>query len=418
METYDIAIIGAGAAGLMAACAAGEKGKAPRVLLLEGKKKPGKRLLATGNGRCNLSNRHMTPGKYHGDADRIVSLLERFSPNAMEGIFRRMGLFFREEGEGRLYPYSLQASSVLSLLLERANANGVRLLCEKKVSSIRRERSSFQISCGGELFTARRLIFASGGLSYPSLGGSDSGWKLLQALGHSLIPAFPSLVQLLTEKKLVSPLKGVRCRGKVTLLLDAKSAASSQGEIQFTEKGLSGICVFELSRAYGEYAQKGGKAGELSCDLMPEYSVKDISLYLRERIRCSSLPAEELLDGLLPKQMGRGILKRSLVTMNCVCGDLGGRDIAAIARQIKDIRFPITGTAGWEAAQVTAGGIPLREVNLQTMESRRCPGVYLAGELLNIDGDCGGYNLHWAWSTGYLAGISAAAEWRQEYGCI
>ena len=242
----------------------------------------------------------------------------------------------------------------------------------------------------------------------------------MQALGHSLIPAFPSgRAAPHGKESWVSPLKGVRCRGKVTLLLDAKSAASSQGEIQFTEEGLSGICVFELSRAYGEYAQKGGKAGELSCDLMPEYSVKDISLYLRERIRCSSLPADRVVRWFIAKADGeRDSEKKSGDYELCMRRSGVPAIFAGIARQIKDIRFPITGTAGWEAAQVTAGGIPLREVNLQTMESRRCPGVYLAGELLNIDGDCGGYNLHWAWSTGYLAGISAAAEWRQEYGCI
>lgn len=418
METYDIAVVGAGASGLMAAYAAGEKGPVPRILLLEGQKKPGKRLLATGNGRCNLSNRFAAPERYHGDTEKIAPLLERFSPRAVEGIFRRMGLVLREEGEGRLYPYSLQAASVLSLLLEKVRENGGTLLCERQASSVGERNGLFWISCGGETFASERLVLASGGLSYPSLGGNGSGWELLRSMGHTVVPAFPSLVQLLTEKKLVSALKGVRCRGRVTLLLDGRQAASSEGEIQFTEKGLSGICVFELSRAYGEYVQKGGKTGVLSCDLMPEYSARDISMYLRERCRSRILPAEELLDGILPRQAGRAVLQRSLPDGKGFCESLQGRDIAAVAREIKDFRFPVTGTAGWEAAQVTAGGIPLREVNLQTMESRRKRGVYLAGELLNIDGDCGGYNLHWAWSTGYLAGISAASEWRKAHGGI
>lgn len=417
-KVYDIAIIGAGASGLMASCAAGEGKEKPRLLLLEGQKKAGRRLLATGNGRCNLSNRYAAPEKYHGDTEKIASLLERYSPKAVEGIFRKWGLLCREESEGRMYPYSLQASSVLSLLLGKAQENGASILCEKKVSSVTGQKGSFRIACDKESFEAKRIVFASGGLSYPSLGGNSSGWEILQFLGHSVTPAFPSLVQLLTEKKFVSSLKGARCRGRVTLYLDKEPTASSEGEIQFTDKGLSGICVFEISRIYGEYAQKGGRNAELSCDLMPAYSLKDISSYLRERVRSRDLPVEELLDGALQYQVGRNLLRRTLPGKVRVCGELRGEEIAAVAREIKDFRFPVIGSAGWETAQVTAGGIPLREINLQTMESRRCPGVYLAGELLNIDGDCGGYNLHWAWATGHLAGISAAADWRKDHGGI
>lgn len=417
-KKYDLAVIGAGASGLFAVIAAGETKKDMSILILESQKKPGKRILATGNGRCNLSNRNVSPAHYHGNTEKIASLLDRFSPQTIEGLFRKMGLLCRESEEGRLYPYSLQANSVLSVLLHHVDRIKADLLCEKQVTDVNGKKGNFCISCGKEEFYAEQVVFASGGLSYSSLGGNSSGWEILTSLGHSLVPAFPSLVQLTVPRKMVSPLKGVRSKGIVSLYLDGKNAASSEGEIQFTEIGLSGICVFELSRIYGEYAVKGGKSAELSCDLMPEFSVKDISQILRERTKNVNFPVNQLLEGILPKALAQEIIRRAVQNFTENCGNISGKDIAAVAKMVKDFRFPITGTAGWESAQVTAGGVPLSEINLQTMESRKCPGVYLAGELLNIDGDCGGYNLHWAWSTGYLAGSSAAISWRNIHGSI
>ena len=414
---FDIAVIGGGAAGLMAAvCGAETPGI--RVGVFEAKSKPGKRLLATGNGRCNLSNRSAGPAHYHGDTDKIAPLLERYSPETVEGLFRGLGLICREGEEGRLYPYTLQASSVLSALLRRAEDLGAAILCDSPVSAVSGKRGGFSIRSGEREFCAKAVIFATGGLSYPALGGSGSGWEMLRSLGHSIAPAFPSLVQLLAPKRLTAPLKGVRLRGAVSLLLDGAAAASSEGEIQFTEKGVSGICVFELSRAYGEYVRGGGKDAELSCDLAPDFTLRELTSYLRERTASRTLPLEELLDGLTGRQAGKALLRRALPGRSGLCRELGGGEIASVAKAVKDLRFPVTGTAGWEAAQVTAGGVRLREVNLETMESRLCPGLFLTGELLNVDGDCGGYNLHWAWSTGCAAGKSAAADWRKTYGRI
>lgn len=403
---WDLVVIGAGASGLMAAAAAGEKSPDLRILVLEKEKKPGKRLLATGNGRCNLSNRRVSPERYHGDSNRIRPILERFSPEKAERIFRQWGLPLREEGEGRLYPYNLQASAVEEVLRRRAEDRGVQIRCEFPVEFCRKEKGDcFAVGGRTGSVLARRVVFSSGGLSYPSLGGSESGWNILRELGHSMAEGFPALVQLQAAGNRTASLKGARCRGEVTLVLADGRSASSQGEIQFTDKGLSGICILELSRLYGE---NPGQKAEVICDLMPEYSRSEILRFLRRRTDSPALPAYCLLDSMLQKQVGREIMRRVIGNSSARAAELTGKQLFSAAELIKRMPFSITGTGGWETAQVTAGGVRLHQVNLETMESKVCGGVYLAGEVLNIDGDCGGFNLHWAWCTGFLAGISAA----------
>ncbi len=411
-QIWDLVVVGAGASGLMAAAAALEYTPGLRVLVLEKEKKPGKRLLATGNGRCNLSNRRISPQRYHGDADKIFPVLERFSVKAIEKRFASWGLPCREDDEGRIYPYNLQASAVQELLLHRIQRAGGEIRCCFSVLSCQKAGSEFclqgEMQGAEEKIDARRVIFACGGLSYPSLGGSERSWGILGKMGHDIAKGFPALVSLKTEKKLAAPLKGARCKGRVTLRLENGKEASSQGEIQFTETGLSGICVFEISRLYGD----GKSKAQLICDLMPEYTFGDLLHLLRIRGKDSSLPAGSLLDSILQKQVGREILRRcfgkGMGEKDGFPGEFTEKQLAAIAREIKNFSFPVLGTGGWDAAQVTAGGVRLKQINLETMESKICKGLYLAGEVLNIDGDCGGFNLHWAWSTGCLAGISAA----------
>lgn len=406
METHQVefAVVGAGASGLMAA---GETAQAGPTLVLEAKQRPGKKLLATGNGRCNLGNSGASPARYHGDVARAARVLERFPPEKLEQFWRRNGMLCRELDEGRLYPYGMQASSVLECLLRRVQRRGGEILCDFPVEEIRREKGFFALSGPAGKVRARRVILACGGMAAPALGGNPSGYRLASALGHSCTPLFPSLVPLSTLPERARPLKGARSLAEVSLWAGSRGVASSRGEVQFTGDSLSGICVFELSRAYGELTDAQKREAELSVCLMPEHGPGDIFSFLRTAASSPLLPAQELLDGMLNRLVAREVLRAAVRRLPQEASELRPPQLSAIAACVRDFRFPVTGTAGWAHAQVTAGGVPLSEVDVSTMESRLCPGVYLTGELLNVDGDCGGYNLHWAWATGLLAGRSA-----------
>ncbi len=410
MEKCGIAVIGAGASGLMAAvCLAEElrrRGNRERILLLDAAQKPGKKLLATGNGRCNITNRHISVRKYYGDVKTARPILEKYPAQAVLDKFSSLGLLCREEDEGRIYPYSAQASSVLDVLRFRLDALGTEIHCGSPVTAVKRQGKGFLLSCPNGQLYSDRVVLTAGGKASPQLGADGSGFAIARQLGHTVTPLFPSLVPVRTDPARVRSIKGMRSRGTVRLIVNGKTWQKEQGEIQFTENGLSGICVFQLSRAVsGLAARNGGKippgVAEISIDLMPEYSEKDLTEeILRRRGLFSDLPAQELLTGLVNKRVGQEIIK---LTAGRDLPDLAGKIpeklCGRIAAAVKDFSFPCLGVMPWQNAQVTAGGIPLTEINPDTMQSRLCRGLYFAGEILNLDGPCGGYNLHWAWAS-------------------
>ena len=244
--------------------AAGETVQAGSTIVLEAKQKPGKKLLATGNGRCNLGNRGVSPAHYHGDVERASRVLERFSPEKLEQFWRKNGLLCRELDEGRLYPYGMQAASVLECLLRRVVERGGEVRCDFPVEEIRREQGFLTLSGPSGKVRARRVILACGGMASPSLGGGELGYRLAKSLGHQVTPLFPSLVQLTAPPARVKPLKGARSLAEISLWTGSHGVASAKGEVQFTGEGLSGICVFEVSRSYGELSEKERKTAELS----------------------------------------------------------------------------------------------------------------------------------------------------------
>ena len=400
-----IGIIGGGASGMAAALAAAEN-KNVQVILMERQARVGRKLQATGNGRCNLSNLHAAQGGYHGENARFSDwAMKEFGPEATLAWFRGLGLFTVAEPSGRVYPYSDQANSVVDVLrfaLEQPNIT-VRLGFE--VEKVKKTASGFRISTREESIECEKLIVACGGLAGTKLGGSMSGYKLLRSFGHSCTRLRPALVQMKTAWGGVVALKGVRANCRAAIVQNGMVTAESTGELQFTEYGLSGPVIFEISRD----ACQGG--GEWLCrlDFLPEIGEEVLKAELLRR-KSTNLPASELLTGILHNRLGRVLAQAAGISQNRAISELSESDLEQAVRVVKGFDVPLTEPMGMDCAQVTAGGIITGEFNERTMESRLVPGLYACGEVLDIDGDCGGYNLQWAWSSGRLAGRSAGGN--------
>jgi len=412
MERYEIAIVGAGASGLMAACQAGQtmkrRGKTGGVILLDGNPKPGKKLLATGNGRCNLTNLHISPEKYHGDR-MAARVLEQYPPQKILAEFEKMGLLCRADGEGRAYPNSLQAAAVLQALWSACEQAGVETIWGFEAMSIVPENHGFVLKTtdSRELW-AKSCVLACGGMASPKHSCGKAGYELAKSLGHTVAPLSPSLVPLRTSSGSCKALKGMRCRARATLYRNGREMYAESGEVIFGEGQLSGICVFNLSARLRE---TGVKNVEVGLDLLEELELSALLAYLNRLQKANpAMAASELFSGALNLRVGREVAKLAGLSRDRQLDALAFPELERAAKLAKDWRFPVLGPGPWESAQVTAGGVPLNEVDLETMESKKCPGLYLTGELLDADGDCGGYNLHWAWATGMAAGEAAGGK--------
>ena len=400
-ETMIIGIIGGGASGMAAALAASENPN-HLVLLFERQARLGRKLQATGNGRCNLSNIHAARGGYHGeDASFVFPSITRFPPEETLNWFRQMGLFTVQEPSGRVYPYSDQANSVVDVLrfaLERPN---VRLMLGTEVSKIRREDGGFSV----DGTHCDRLIIACGGLAGSKLGGTMSGYQLLRSMGHRMTKLRPTLVQLKSSWNGIAALKGVRANCHATIYRDECIHSESTGEIQFTEYGLSGPVIFEISRDVCQ----GSGTWLCRLDLLPEISAETLYGELCRR-RQTALPAQELLTGILHNRLGRVVAKAAGLSLNGSVSELTDLELQSVCAAVKSFEVPLTEPMGMDSAQVTAGGIVTADFDPNTMASKLIPGLYACGEVLDVDGDCGGYNLQWAWSSGRCAGFHAGKD--------
>jgi len=400
-----IGIIGAGASGMAAALAAAENEEV-QVILFERQARVGKKLSATGNGRCNLTNLHAMEGGYHGEnAVFIRHALESFDVQKTLSWFGNLGLFTVAEDSGRVYPYSDQANSVVDVLrfaLEKAN---IQLLIGYEVKKVKHTDTGFLVDSGEETVHCDRLIIACGGLAGTKLGGSMSGYQLLRSFGHKCTKLRPNLVQLKSDWKGCASLKGVRANCHAAIYHDGQLYSESTGELQMTEHGLSGPVIFEISR---DACQGKGK-WVCRLDFLPE---KEASWLEQELIRRKNThwKAEDLLTGILHNRLGRVLTQAVGISGYVPISQLEENEIAAVVHAVKSFEVELTEPMGMDAAQVTAGGIATSEFDPITMESRLVPGLYACGEVLDIDGDCGGYNLQWAWSSGHLAGRSAGGN--------
>ena len=396
-----IAIVGAGASGMAAAIAAASSGT-NEVLLLERQARVGRKLLATGNGRCNLTNWQAGPEHYHGSfSDFVRPALEAFPVASVLDFFKTLGLYTVTEDGGRVYPYSDQANSVVDVLRFALARKNITLRTGTEIVGVKKTARGFQLKDqSGECFEADRLIIACGGAAGTKLGGGLSGYQLLRSLGHHCTKLYPSLVQLRTDPALVRGLKGVRANAALKLTVHDAILAVGRGEVQFTDYGVSGPAIFDLSRA-----ATTAEDTVLHLDLLPDYREEDLLSALCIRMsRFPGLEAGDLLTGILHNRLGRMVVSACGVSQSMPLTELRWPQLTQIATLCHELSLPITGNMGMEGAQVTAGGIVTMEFDPDTLQSRIVPGLYAAGEVLDVDGDCGGFNLQWAWASGLLAG--------------
>ncbi len=390
----------------MAAALAASENPAVQVLLWERQSRVGRKLQATGNGRCNLSNLHAGERGYHGDAPAFAAYaLETFSPVQTLAWLRDFGLFTVAEPSGRVYPYSDQANSVVDTLRYALQRPNIQLYLGREVRRVRRTAIGFEVQDGERVTHCDRLIIACGGLAGTKLGGSMSGYQLLRSMGHHCTKLRPALVQLKSSWGGVTGLKGVRANCRAEILHDGTRFAESCGELQFTEYGVSGPVIFEISR------DVCSEKGIWTCrmDFLPDYTAAELTQELLRR-KERGLPMEELLTGILHNRLGRVLTKAAGIHTVQSTAQLREDEIQAVCTAVKAFEIGLTEPMGMDSAQVTAGGIQTGEFDCYTMESKVVPGLYACGEVLDIDGDCGGYNLQWAWSSGRLAGRSAGKE--------
>ena len=394
-----VVVIGGGASGMMAALSAAEREN--KVVLLERQQRLGRKLLATGNGRCNLTNTAASPEHYHGaEADFVRPALAKFTVEETLAFFHALGLLTVTEYGGRIYPLSNSANSVLDVLrfaLERA---GVELRCGCPAREIRRREQGYSVLTDEGRLEADALIVACGGCAGAKLGGVMDGYTLLKPLGHKRTGLYPSLVQLLTAPELPRALKGVRCPTSLRLTAGESLLAESAGELQFTETGVSGPAVFDLSRA----ASTGGEGLMLHIAFLPQSEDQVLTLLRQRQEGFPDLETGEVLTGMVHNRLGRMLVKHANLNAGLPLRSLGDRELRALAAVLRDLTLPVRGTEDFDHAQVTAGGIKTGGFNPETLESWFMPGLFVCGELLDVDGDCGGYNLQWAWSSGHLAG--------------
>ena len=400
-----IGIIGAGASGMAAALAAAENPN-NQILLLERQARVGRKLAATGNGRCNLSNLHAASGGYHGEDKAFAEYaISSFGPEKTLFWFENMGLFTVAEESGRVYPYSDQANSVVDVLRFALEKDNIRLETGFEVEKVKKCAEGFRIEGSGGSFDCHRLIIACGGLAGTKLGGTMSGYKLLRSFGHRATKLRPTLVQIKSDWSGCPSLKGVRANCRAQILRNGAVFNESTGEIQFTEYGISGPVIFEISRDV--CSEKGSWVCRL--DLLPHISEDALEGELLRR-RERKLPAAELLTGILHNRLGRVVVQAAGISAHAPIAQLEDWEMKEVARLVKGLEISLTEPMGMDSAQVTAGGILTKDFNPETMESKLVPGLYACGEVLDIDGDCGGYNLQWAWSSGYLAGSHAGGN--------
>ena len=409
-KSMTVAVIGGGASGLasavFAARAAVTSNIPVTVNVYDSNPRVGKKILVTGNGRCNFSNENISASNFHGDTELAVSVYSRFDNYNTREFFHSIGVFPKADNAGRVYPMSLQATAVLDALRQECMSLGVREICDTKITSLAKSGRGFVLN---ESLYADKVILATGGKAAPVQGSDGSGFELLRSFGVECAPLLPALTPLICDG-FTKSLKGIRAQGRITLKCDGRILSEDTGEIQYTDYGLSGIPSMQVSRFAAEklYEKKTVYAHVDSAPFLTADELrKELIMLTRNN---PDMPAEMLLSGIIPKKLGSYILSECSLNLSLKIGKLNPAVVDKIVTAVKNKKYKLASVKGFSDAQVTAGGIRASEINPVTMELKKLKGVHVCGEIVNVDGDCGGYNLQWAWSSAYVAGTSIIRE--------
>ena len=408
---HDILVIGGGAAGIAAAIASTDMGK--DAAIIEGSARIGKKLLATGNGRCNISNIDLSPDRYHSENPSFPkNILDRFGYAETLDFFSLLGLPLTTLEDGKVYPMSLQASSVLDIFRLALDERGIPVYLDSKVKEIKTSNEGFRLlTTSGEVFECRRLIICCGGKSFPVSGSDGSGFTLAKQFGHRIVRPIPSLVQLKLKYDNLKAVSGVKFDGYARIVSGSVESQAEYGEILFTDYGISGPPILQLSRK-ASYALSRHENVQLIVDMMPAMPMSELEEFLENHFATFSYRSVmNALIGVVNKKLLPVILREAGIRdIHRPCFELTVIEKKKLYRIMKAWSFEVYDTNSFKNAQVTAGGVDTKEVDPDTLESKIIPNLYFAGEVLDVDGDCGGFNLQWAWATGYIAAMSSAKK--------
>ncbi len=400
----EVIIVGAGASGLVTAIVTARKGK--KVLVLEKNNKVGKKLLATGNGKCNITNQRPTLERFHSNNPQFIKeVLEGYGYQSVKQFFKSIGLELIEAKEGKVFPMSLQASSVVDLLVAECQELNVKIECEIEVQKIKKVKNYYEVTHNRGAEKTKALVIATGHLSAPQLGGVDIGVSFAKSLGHRTLKPFPTLVQLTSPSKNLEHIAGVKVESRVTLKTKNGKTIQKQGDVLFTSYGISGLAILDISRfVMVELFRK--KTVVLTIDLVPKMSQEQLLALMRKSlVKKSSKPLTTWLQGFLNKKLILPILEPLKLQNETISSIfLNKKYLEDIVFQIKNFNFEVNGSRGYKGAEVATGGVDTKEINPKTMESKKHKGLYFTGEVLDVDGDRGGFNLHFAWVCGLRAG--------------
>ena len=400
---YDLAIIGGGAAGLSACAAA--SGAGDRAVILEGSSSVGRKIMASGNGRCNLMNTGAP--RYFGSSSFALDVLSRCGAGEQIRFWHSIGLELAEEEDGRMYPCTFQAASVLDVLKREIGSRNAEIRLNTRISKCRKMPDGLFLleTDDGSKICARRVLVAAGGAAALKPGSAESGYGIMKSFGHTIHPAFPALVPMETDSRSISGLSGIRVRCTVTLLDRSGTRLHREtGEVLFTDTGVSGICIMQCARFIS------GEGCCLELDLADRLFPDDPALADELKRRMEQYPdsdAKTMLIGLVPAKVSYAVMKQAGIPLRGEkLGEVPQSSIPALVHAMRHYRIEVTGTRGMESAQVTAGGVSCEEFRPDTLESLLVPGLHAAGEILDVDGDCGGFNLMFAFGSGILAGLN------------
>ncbi|MDU7254200.1 MAG: NAD(P)/FAD-dependent oxidoreductase [Clostridium sp.] len=407
---HEIIILGGGASGIVASIISKDMGS--DVAILESNDRIGKKILTTGNGRCNITNENISNCKYYSNNNNFYKfILSQFTLEDTKNFFNSLGLPLITLNEGKIYPMSLQASSVLDILRLAIEDRQIPIYFNNKVKNIKKSNKEFVITTENEIFQCKKLILASGGMSAPNTGSDGSGFKLAKNLGHNIIHPVPGLVQLKLDFPYLKSLSGIKFDGNVKLALDNKILREEFGEILFTDYGISGPPILQLSSLASKLLYNNKKV-YLQIDILPNMSKEELINLLENHWGTFYYRTiHDSFIGIINKKLIPTLLKYcGIKNIHMPCQDISWQEKEKIFNTLKNWTFIITGTNSFKNSQVTCGGVDTSQVSNKSLESLKVKNLYFCGEILDVNGDCGGFNLQWAWSSGYIAGKNASSK--------